>query len=91
MPESTNNFQSLNPEANISWKLGPRDFVFKYIKFAPWILFCALIGLILAYVKLRYEIKIYAVQSSMLINSGRGGSRMMPDLMNYSWVRKAPT
>jgi capsular exopolysaccharide synthesis family protein len=47
--------------------LAPKEFLFKYLKYLPWILVCAAIGLVIAYIKIRYTIPLYHVQSSMLI------------------------
>ncbi len=78
MPESSNglNVPESNPN-DISWKLGPRDFVLKNLKFIPWILICAAIALVLSWLKIRYSTPMYVVNSSMLINnqgssSGKG-------------------
>src|SRR5450631_3510699 len=69
MPEATNGLKY--PEQNsteISWKLGPRDFLLKNLKFIPWIVICGVISLVLAFLDIRYTTPIYFVQSSMLIN-----------------------
>src|SRR5450432_368404 len=75
MSETSNGLS--HPESNlneISWKLGPRDFVLKNLKFIPWILIGGAVGLLLAYLKIRYTTPIYSVQSSMLINNQGGSS-----------------
>jgi len=60
----------------VSWKLGPRDFVLKNIKYIPWIILSAIVALTLAFLKIRYSTPIYLVQSSMLIsNQGQGGDK----------------
>jgi capsular exopolysaccharide synthesis family protein len=50
-----------------SWAMGPKDFIFKYLKYLPWVVVCGILGFMLAYVKLRYVVPIYRVQSSLLI------------------------
>ena len=75
MQDSNNGFATVNlPSTNISWTVGPREFIFKYIKYLPWLLASIAIALGLAYLKIRYMPRIYHVQSSMLIKSDRPGS-----------------
>src|SRR5579864_2706878 len=77
MPEASNglNIPESNPN-DISWKLGPRDFVLKNLKFIPWILICAAIAFVLAWLKIRYSTPIFSVNSSMLINNqGSSGGK----------------
>jgi tyrosine-protein kinase Etk/Wzc len=52
-----------------SWAVSPRDFIFKYLKYLPWIVICGITGFVLAYIKLRYVVPVYSVQSSLLIQS----------------------
>lgn len=52
-----------------SWSLSPKDFLFKYLHFLPWIIFSAILFLCLAYIKDRYAVHIYRVQSSLLIKN----------------------
>src|ERR1700744_3183732 len=49
--------------------ISPRDFIFKYLKYLPWIIVCGAIGFALAYLKLRYIIPVYRVQSALLIKN----------------------
>ena len=56
-----------NQQSDNSWALGPKDFIFKYLKYLPWVVICSVIGFSLAYVKLRYIVPIYRVQSSIII------------------------
>ncbi len=55
-----------------SWTVSPRDFIFKYLKYLPWIVICGITGFVLAYIKLRYVVPVYSVQSSLLIQSEEG-------------------
>src|ERR1700676_4767118 len=77
MPETSNGLP--HPESSsteLSWKLGPRDFILKNLKYIPWIIICGAIAIVLAYLKIRYSNPIYLVQSSMLINNtGPGGGK----------------
>lgn len=59
-----NNFSN----TEMSWKIGPREFIFKYLKFIPWIIICSIIAYVLGYLKIRYTTNIYPVKASMLIN-----------------------
>ncbi len=54
-----------------SWTLGPREFIFKYLKYLPLIILCGVIGFAMAYIKLRYIVPIYRVQASLLIEDER--------------------
>src|SRR6202035_3403042 len=74
MPEASNGLTHPEPNSiELSWKLGPRDFILKNLKYIPWIIICAAIALVLAYLKIRYSNPIYLVQSSMLINNSGSG------------------
>jgi len=57
--------------------ISPRELIFKYIRFLPWVIISLAITLILAYVKLRYSTPIYSVSGKMLVSSqspyGTGG------------------
>ena len=66
------------------WAVGPREFVLKYVRYSPWILISASLALIFAYIKIRYTVPIYHVQSSMLIKQERnniGGGDKFNELM----------
>ena len=74
MSEASNGLTHPEPSSTeLSWKLGPRDFILKNLKYIPWIIICGAIALGLAYLKIRYSNPIYVVQSSMLINNSGGG------------------
>jgi capsular exopolysaccharide synthesis family protein len=47
--------------------INPKEFIFKYLKYLPWVLVCVAIGLALAWIKIRYTVPVYHVQSSMLV------------------------
>ncbi len=82
MPEATNGLSQ--PETNpkdFAKKLGPRDFLLKNIKYIPWIIICAGIAIVLAYLKIRYSTPIYLVQSSMVINNSGGHTDRFDELM----------
>src|SRR5258708_38920944 len=70
MPEPSNGLNIPESSSNdLSWKLGPRDFVLKNLKYIPWIIICGTLALVLAWLKIRYSTPMYVVKSSMLINN----------------------
>ena len=73
MTEATNglNYPELGAPTS-SMKLAPREFIFKYLKYLPWVIICVIAGLVIAYLKIRYSIPIYHVESSMLIKNDKG-------------------
>ncbi|HTQ29209.1 MAG TPA: hypothetical protein VMI35_13820, partial [Puia sp.] len=77
MPEQYNQHdnQLQGEQGQVTWKLGPRDFVFKYLKYLPWLLISVILALVIAYIKIRYTTKIYIAQSSILIKTSRGGTK----------------
>src|SRR5208282_1688446 len=80
MPEQSNRYDPLNSEnMNVSWKLGPRDFVFKYLKYLPWIIISLILALALAFIKIRYATKIYVSTSSVLIKTDKGINKQSGD------------
>lgn len=62
-----------------NWTLGPKEFIFKYLRYLPWIVISAGLFLTLAYMKVRYTTQIFRTSSSLLIKSDRadhgGGSK----------------
>ena len=57
------------------WKPGPKEFIFKYLKYLPWVLITLALFLTLAYLKVRYSTSIYRVQSSLLIKDDHTENR----------------
>lgn len=68
-PILTNNTGEKRPAR--TWKLSPKDFLFKYLRFLPWVIVSVAFFICLAYIKNRYAIHIYRVQSSLLIKNER--------------------
>lgn len=58
----------------INKTIGPKEYLFRYLKYLPWVLACVALSLMLAKVKIRYSVPIYRVQSSLLINNDRSGN-----------------
>lgn len=56
-----------------NWIMSPKEFIFKYLYYLPWVGVCVFFFLFLAYIKIRYSVPIYRVQSSLLIKSDRNG------------------
>src|SRR4249919_618489 len=68
MPELNNGTEENNlSNTEMSWKIGPREFIFKYLKYIPWVIVCSSIAFVLGWVKIRYTTNIFPVQASMLI------------------------
>ncbi|HTI89495.1 MAG TPA: polysaccharide biosynthesis tyrosine autokinase [Puia sp.] len=53
------------------WTISPRDFFFKYLRYLPWVLISCVILFLVAYIKIRYTVQIFRVQSSLLIKDER--------------------
>jgi tyrosine-protein kinase Etk/Wzc len=47
--------------------VSPRELIFKYLKYLPWLIISVAIMLLLAYIKLRYSTPIYSVSGKMLV------------------------
>jgi capsular exopolysaccharide synthesis family protein len=46
-----------------------RDFIMRYLKYLPWIIVCFTLSLVIAYIRIRYTVPIYHVQSTLLIKN----------------------
>ena len=57
------------PRQEVNRAVSPRELIFRYLKYLPWIVICVTLGLVLGYIKIRYSIPIYRVQSSLLIKN----------------------
>src|SRR5690348_654716 len=58
--------------------ISPKEFLFKYIRYLPWIIGSVLLFCFFAYIKIRYTTQIYEVKASLLIkndNSLTGSSK----------------
>jgi len=79
MPEKTNGvvtsaagFNNTDQQRSV----GVKEFIFRYLRYLPWVLISGALFLLLAYIKIRYTVPVYHVQSSLLIrneNNGGGG------------------
>jgi hypothetical protein len=47
--------------------VSPRELIFKYIRYVPWLIISVSLMLALAYVKLRYSTPIYNVSGKLLV------------------------
>ena len=79
MPEKLNEAVTqpaffINPENQPS--LGLKDFLFKYLRYLPWIITSVVLFLVLAYIKIRYTVPTYHVQSSLLIKDDNGRANL---------------
>lgn len=71
--QSDSSFFSEFQRQELNKPMAPREFIFRYLKYLPWILLCVIIALVLAKIKIRYSVPIYRVQSSLLIKDDRSG------------------
>ena len=62
--------------------MGAREFVIRYLKYLPWLLFSIALAVGGAFLKNRYSIPIYQVQSSLIINDDRSGGAKSDDKLN---------
>src|SRR5688500_13249580 len=60
----------------------PRELIFKYIRYLPWVVISVAILLMLAYIKLRYSTPIYSVSGRSLLTRPRsnGGGEKCDDI-----------
>ncbi|MEP6726589.1 MAG: polysaccharide biosynthesis tyrosine autokinase, partial [Bacteroidota bacterium] len=60
----------------------PRELIFKYLHYLPWLVISVIIMLSLAYIKLRYSTPVYSVSGKLLVarNTGRGGADKFDDI-----------
>lgn len=94
MPENINEVTTTpvlfaNPEK--SGKLGPKEFVFKYLRYLPWIVMSVGAFMVMGYLKIRYTVPTYHVQSSLLIKNdneaaGAGDARFSELFLNQGNV-----
>jgi tyrosine-protein kinase Etk/Wzc len=67
------NDQSLGASSNglfqpeVKRLAAPRELLFRYLRYLPWVVICATLALILGYINIRYTVPVYQVQSSLLI------------------------
>jgi len=68
-----NNGEILENKTDSTPEFNPREFITKYIKYLPWILFSVLVCLTLAYTKLRYSTTVYEVVGKLIIKKQSNG------------------
>lgn len=65
-----------------------KEFIYKYLRYLPLIIGCAVIALIIAFIKIRYSTPVYSVKSSLFINkdsrNGGGKSESLEDMFLFS-------
>ena len=49
--------------------LSPREIIFRYIRYLPWVIISISLALVVAYIKLRYSTPIYSVAGKLLVTS----------------------
>jgi tyrosine-protein kinase Etk/Wzc len=72
--------------------ISPREIIFRYIRYLPWVVICLSLALVIAYVKLRYSTPMYTVAGKMLVSSqnpyGSGGGDKFDDIFMMQRVDK---
>src|SRR5687767_8223528 len=63
----------------------PRELIFKYIRYVPWLLVSLAVMLVLAYIKLHFSVPTYSVAGKLLVGSNvnEGGSEKFDDIFSY--------
>jgi tyrosine-protein kinase Etk/Wzc len=61
--------QSLNGTQKNIFTIGPKEFLFRYLRYIPWVIISVALFLLLAYLKVRYSTQIYRVGSSMIFKN----------------------
>jgi tyrosine-protein kinase Etk/Wzc len=68
-----NRKESPIPEADTQTKnrtpASPKELIFRYLRYAPWVIVSVLFFLMLAYLKIRWTTQIFQVQSSLLVKN----------------------
>ena len=54
---------------NTKLSLSPREILFRYVRYIPWMIISVSLMMILAYVKLRYSPEIYNVAGKLLVTN----------------------
>ncbi|MEO5891124.1 MAG: polysaccharide biosynthesis tyrosine autokinase [Ferruginibacter sp.] len=77
MPEHLTDLQE-NKQAGFT----PRELIFKYLRYLPWLVISVGVMLVLAYVNLRYTTPIYNVSGKLLVahSSSRNGNEKFDDI-----------
>src|SRR5579871_2361612 len=61
-------------EGELNKPITVREFVFRYLKYLPLIIISIAIALLIAFIRIRYAVPIYRVQSSLLIKNEQASS-----------------
>ena len=93
MAEQNNDIQFPNAtgKTNLLWTVGPKEFLFKYLHYLPWILVCVVLFVGLAYVKIRYSIPVFNVQASMLIKNDHSGGNSKDERFDQLFLGEETT
>src|ERR1700689_2440212 len=93
MTEQTNGTMTSNNTAfkDNSWTVGPKDFLFKYLKYIPWVIICIAVALVLAYLKIRWTPPIFHAQALLLIKDERSDGGASKDERFNEMLMEQPT
>lgn len=59
--------ERLQPRDGVLHTISPREIIFKYLPYLPWVLASIIISLTIAFIKLRYSPNIYSVSGTILV------------------------
>lgn len=78
MPEE---LSPIKPQKN---NITPRELVYKYIRYIPWLVLSVAVCMVLAYFKLHYSVPVYSVYGKLLVSSrgGGGGGEKFDDIFS---------
>lgn len=83
--------EGTNDTRNIKTAISPRELIYRYVRYLPWVILSMAVALIGAYVKLRYSTPIYSVSGKLLVTSQTpygGGSDKFDDIFSLQRVDK---
>ena len=78
MSEKINDMMPFESNANSrgGWTMAPKEFLYKYLHYLPFVILSLAIFVSLAYIKIRYTTQIFRVESSLLIKNDDNNSAM---------------
>jgi tyrosine-protein kinase Etk/Wzc len=79
----------LNQRAKLA--ISPRELIFRYIRYLPWVVLSLSLALVIAYIKLRYSPTIYSVSGKLLVSNQApysGGGDKFDDIFTMQRVDK---
>ena len=65
--------------------ISPRELIFRYVRYLPWVIISVSLALVVAFIKLRYSTPIYSVSGKLLVTGGAaqyGGRDKFDDIFS---------